>query len=96
MTSWVLAVLVVVVLGAVAVLAAGAGGGLEEPEHDRVPTGLPSSGPLQAEDLRKVRLPLAVRGYRMADVDALLERVAEQWDERSDERPDERPDEETR
>jgi DivIVA domain-containing protein len=31
-----------------------------------------------ADDLRRIRFPLAFRGYRMAEVDALLERLAEE------------------
>lgn len=80
MTVWLVSVLVVVVLGAVAVVAAGAGGTLGEPGRDRPPSGVPDSDPLSADDLRRVRFPVALRGYRMADVDALLERVAEQWE----------------
>nr|WP_281363375.1 DivIVA domain-containing protein [Nocardioides perillae] len=33
---------------------------------------------MSAADLRRVRFPLAVRGYRMAEVDALLDRLADQ------------------
>ena len=33
---------------------------------------------MTADDLRRIRFPLAVRGYRMAEVDALLERLAEE------------------
>jgi DivIVA domain-containing protein len=33
---------------------------------------------LRAEDLRQVRFPLAFRGYRMSEVDALLDRLADQ------------------
>jgi DivIVA domain-containing protein len=36
--------------------------------------------PVRAEDLRRVRFPLAFRGYRMAEVDALLDRLAAQLD----------------
>ena len=33
---------------------------------------------MTADDLRRIRFPLAFRGYRMAEVDALLERLAEE------------------
>jgi DivIVA domain-containing protein len=39
---------------------------------------VPADGPVTADDLRRVRFPLAFRGYRMAEVDALLERLAEE------------------
>lgn len=75
--EWVFAVLIVLALGVVAVLASGRGAGPAGPEHDRVPVELPV-GRIGADDLRTVRFPLAVRGYRTADVDALLDRLAEQ------------------
>jgi DivIVA domain-containing protein len=37
---------------------------------------VPASGPLTGEDLRRVRFSLAFRGYRMSEVDALLDRMA--------------------
>jgi DivIVA domain-containing protein len=39
-------------------------------------------GPLQPEDLHSVRFGLAVRGYRMAEVDRVLERAATEIGER--------------
>jgi DivIVA domain-containing protein len=39
-----------------------------------------------AEDLRRIRFPLAFRGYRMAEVDALLERLAEEREQADAER----------
>ena len=50
---------------------------LSDPIHDRAVGSLPE-GPLQAEDLRRVRFPVAFRGYRMQDVDALLSRLENQ------------------
>ncbi len=43
---------------------------------DRPDVALPDDRALEASDLRTVRFPLAVRGYRMSDVDALLARLA--------------------
>jgi len=37
---------------------------------------VPAEGPLGADDLRRVRFSLAFRGYRMSEVDALLDRLA--------------------
>jgi DivIVA domain-containing protein len=34
--------------------------------------------PVTADDLRRIRFPVAFRGYRMAEVDALLNRLAEE------------------
>lgn len=75
--TWFFAVLVVLALGGVALVAAGRGGSLPPVRDDRPEVRLPE-GPLGAADLRRVRFPLAVRGYRMAEVDALLARVADQ------------------
>lgn len=43
---------------------------------DAAPTGLPADGPVGAREVGGVRLNLAFRGYRMAEVDALLDRLA--------------------
>ena len=74
--TWALTVLAVLLLGGVAVVAAGRGGPLAPTEPDDPAPGVPDTGPLGADDLRRVRFPLALRGYRMADVDALLDRLA--------------------
>lgn len=75
---WLFAVLVVLVLGGIAAVAVGRGEPLA-PEHgDRIDTLVPAAGPIGAADLRRVRFPLVLRGYRMSDVDALLDRLADQ------------------
>jgi DivIVA domain-containing protein len=43
---------------------------------DRPDALVPADGELTAEDLRRVRFSLAFRGYRMSEVDALLDRLA--------------------
>lgn len=73
---WFFAVLIVLALGGVAVVAAGRGEPMSEAERDRPEPLLPTDGPLGAEDLRRVRFSLAFRGYRMSEVDALLDRLA--------------------
>jgi DivIVA domain-containing protein len=75
---WFFAVLIVLALGGIAVVAAGRGAPLAEAHDDRPDPGVPAEGPLRSEDLRRVRFPLALRGYRMSDVDALLDRLATQ------------------
>ncbi len=79
---WLFAILAVLLLGAIAVVAAGHGAPMA-PEHgDRPDAGLPPEGQrIGGEDLRRVRFPLAFRGYRMSDVDALLDRLAVQLDQ---------------
>ena len=73
---WVFAIVVVLVMGAVAAVAAGKGTPMADVPADRPDPVLPAEGPVTAEDLRRVRFSLAFRGYRMAEVDALLHRLA--------------------
>ncbi len=57
---------------------------------DRPDALVPVAGPIRGEDLRRVRFSLAFRGYRMSEVDALLDRLAEQLeDARGVGKPDE-------
>jgi DivIVA domain-containing protein len=81
---WFFAILVVLVMGGVAAVAAGRGAPLSEAYDDRPDALVPAEGPLRAEDLRRVRFSLAFRGYRMSEVDALLDRLAQQLEERTD------------
>lgn len=81
--TWLFAVLVVLALGGVAVVASGRYGGALPPAYDDRPDVVLPAGPLTGADLRGVRLPLAVRGYRMEEVDALLARLAGQLDDTS-------------
>jgi len=76
--AWLFGIVVVLVLGGIAAVAAGRGGAMSESDRDLPPPRVPDDGPLTAQDLRRARFPLALRGYRMADVDALLSRVATQ------------------
>ena len=73
---WFFAVLVVLAMGGVALLAAGKGAPLAEVYDDRPDSSVPAEGPLSADDLRRVRFSLGFRGYRMSEVDALLDRLA--------------------
>ena len=67
---WFFAILIVLALGGVAVVAAGRGApmvaGVRRPPDSLVP----ADGPITADDLRRIRFPMAFRGYRMAEVDA--------------------------
>ena len=82
---WVFALVIVLVVGAVAVIAAGAGGSLAPEYDDRPDAVVPADGPLTSADLRSVRFTTAVRGYRASEVDALLDRLAAQLDGRDEE-----------
>ena len=78
---WFFAILVVLALGGVAMLAAGRGTPMAEVYDDRPDSTVPATGPVSADDLRRVRFSLAFRGYRMSEVDALLDRLAQEREE---------------
>ena len=83
---WVFAVLVVLAMGGVALFAAGRGGPMVRVYVDRPDALVPSDRPIGADDLRRVRFSIAFRGYRMSEVDALLDRLAGER-ERDDDAP---------
>ena len=76
--TWVFAILVVAIMGGVAVVATGRGGSMVEVHDDRPDASVSADGPLSAADLRRVRFSTALRGYRAAEVDALLKRLADE------------------
>lgn len=79
---WLFAIMVVLAMGGVAMVAAGRGGSMPPAHDDRPDLALPTDRPIGAHDLRTVRFPLALRGYRMSDVDALLARLATELEDR--------------
>lgn len=79
---WVFAVMIVLAMGVIAMLAAGRGEPMAPAYDDRPDALVPADRPLAAEDLRRVRFSLAFRGYRMSEVDALLERLTAQLEGR--------------
>ena len=79
---WFFAILIVLAMGGVAMVAAGKGAPLAEAYDDRPDALVPTDGPLTGRDLRAVRFSLGFRGYRMSEVDALLDRLAAELDER--------------
>jgi DivIVA domain-containing protein len=79
---WLFAILVVLAMGGIAMVASGRGGSMPPAYDDRPDLALPADRPLGPQDLRTVRFPLAVRGYRMSDVDALLARLATELEAR--------------
>lgn len=74
--TWFFAILIVLVMGVVAVVASGRGGSMAEVYDDRPDSRVPADRPLTSTDIRRVRFSTAFRGYRMSEVDALLDRVA--------------------
>lgn len=72
-----------VVLGllvAVAFVAGGRGDAMSDEPPLSAP-GLDPQAPPTAADLQRLRLPVVLRGYRMADVDAVLDRTADRLGE---------------
>ncbi|MFF8591050.1 DivIVA domain-containing protein [Streptomyces sp. NPDC015220] len=79
----VVALAVVVAAVTLAVVGGGEGGGpLPEAAPERMHDPLPPDRPLARADVEDVRFPLAVRGYRMADVDDVLGRLGAELAER--------------
>ena len=66
----------IAVLGGVAVVAAGRGQGLPPAEPDRPDVAVPEDRPLVREDVDRLRFSVGLRGYRMDEVDDVLDRVA--------------------
>lgn len=70
------------VLGLIAAVAVGRiGGGLDDPASSLPSRGLPP-GPVAGADLDEIRFSPALRGYRMDEVDAVLDRVRDELDRR--------------
>ena len=80
---WFFAILVVLALGGVAMVAAGRGTPMAPAYDDRPDATVPGDRELRADDLRKLRFSLALRGYRMSEVDALLDRLAREMEVRA-------------
>jgi DivIVA domain-containing protein len=74
-------VLAAEVIVAVLVLAGGAaalvgwGDRMSLPGPDLPDDGLPSDRPLRSDDVERLRFRVALRGYRMSDVDRALDRL---------------------
>ncbi|GAA3642098.1 DivIVA domain-containing protein [Streptomyces fenghuangensis] len=87
---WFLLIALVVVVAAVALAVVGGGdgpgrtatGGLADALPDRTEAWLPPDRPLNRSDLEALRLPQAVRGYRMEEVDDVLDRLGAELAER--------------
>lgn len=75
----VVAVVVAAVVFLIASLVFGRGEELAALAPDATPTWLPE-GPIIGDDVRAVRFAQVVRGYRMSDVDWVLNRAAAELD----------------
>jgi DivIVA domain-containing protein len=85
-------VLTVLVVGALVFLAGALllGRGETQPpaDLDRSPVELPDDRPVTADDVRGLRISVTARGYRMTEVDWLLEQLAQTLEERDAELAD--------
>jgi DivIVA domain-containing protein len=79
---WFFALIVIVLIGAVAVVASGRWGAMGEAYVDRPDVLVPARHALTADDIESSRFAVGLRGYRMDEVDSLLERVAREVAER--------------
>lgn len=75
--AWLFGVLLVALIGGIVLVAAGRGEGMAPADVDDPDPGVPA-GPIGPDDLRRVRFNVAFRGYRAAEVDRLLDRLADQ------------------
>jgi DivIVA domain-containing protein len=72
---WFFTALIAAIVVAIALIAAGRGDAMAQAWSDRRYLSLPEDRSLTAEDLDSLRLALAFRGYRMEEVDDLLDRL---------------------
>ncbi|WAP58123.1 DivIVA domain-containing protein [Streptomyces sp. S465] len=82
MFLFLLIALVVVVGGVTLAVVGGGDGPLAEAPPDRLDDPLPADRPLARGDVEALRLPMTLRGYRMADVDDVLGRLGAELAER--------------
>ena len=75
---WLQLVVIVALLAAVGWLAIGGGGHMSEPVPDRPDLSLPDEGLLARDDVDRVRFSVGARGYRMDEVDDVLDRLADE------------------
>ncbi|WP_410787106.1 DivIVA domain-containing protein [Kribbella sp. C-35] len=79
---WFFGLIVVLLIGAVAVVASGRWGAMSTAYDDRPDMTVPARQALTSTDIESARFAVGVRGYRMDEVDTLLERVAKEVAER--------------
>ena len=88
--TWFFAILIVLALAGIALVASGYGAPIATAYDDRPDVLVPEDG-LVGDDLRRVRFTTVLRGYRMSEVDALLERLATQLEEARRQAEERRP-----
>ncbi|MCA6096250.1 DivIVA domain-containing protein [Streptomyces sp. SCA3-4] len=82
---WFLLIALVVVVAAVTLAVASGDdttGVLPEPAQDRMAWPLPAGRPVGRADVEALRLPMVLRGYRMAETDDVLDRLGAELAER--------------
>ena len=79
---WFFGLIVVLLIGAVAVVASGRWGAMGPAYDDRPDMSVPARQALTSDDIETARFGVGLRGYRMDEVDTLLERVAREVAER--------------
>ncbi|WP_137993513.1 DivIVA domain-containing protein [Streptomyces vilmorinianum] len=83
---WFLLIAMVVVVAAVTLAVVGGGDSevLPEVAPEQLVDPLPTGRPVDRDDIEELRLPVTARGYRMADVDDVLGRLAAELAERDE------------
>jgi DivIVA domain-containing protein len=77
--EWFIAVVAVAALGVAAIVAAGGLGSMAaEPTRDVFRQDLPTDRDLDAQDLRRLRFGVTLRGYAMGQVDDVLDRLSDE------------------
>jgi DivIVA domain-containing protein len=82
--SLVLLLVVLAVIGGIAVVAAGRGGSLSEPDPERATTGSLADDEVDRSHVDGLRFTLALRGYRMDEVDEVLDKLVDELDRRGE------------
>ena len=77
-----LVLVLLAVLAAIAVVATGRGGSMATAPPDRAPGGELPEGDVDRVMVDRLRFSLAFRGYRMDEVDAVLDRLGAEIEER--------------
>jgi len=80
--SLILLLVLLAVVAAIAVVAAGRGGSLPDVDVDRSPSGWLPEGPVDRTAVEGLRFSLAFRGYRMDEVDRVLDRLVDELESR--------------
>jgi len=80
-----LAAIAAIVLFALFVFVLPKGEQISEAVPDSAPWALPAEDALRADDLVTLRLPVGLRGYRFAETDMLLDRLADELRKRETE-----------